>query len=123
MIDLKSEVLKANRAFYEIFRLGDYPRMDTIWSRQDDVSVHHPGWSGVDGRENVMASWYQLMVLAEPPPVYPSQETVILNGSKAVVFCVEEEMGNGEFSGSNIFVREGDDWRLLHHQAVELPPR
>ena len=122
MIGLKSEVLKANRTFYEVFRLGDYLRMDAIWSRVGDVSVQHPGWVNIEGREDVMASWYQLMVLGEPPPIYCSNEMVILNGSKAVVFCTEE-IGNAEFSGSNVFVYEAQDWRLLHHQAAPLARR
>ena len=122
MIGLRSEVLKANRTFYEVFRLGDYARMDLLWSQDEGVSVFHPGWDGIHGRGDVMESWYRLMVLGDPPPIYCYDETVILNGSKAIVFCTEE-MGNAECIGSNIFVYEARDWRLRHHQATPLPGR
>ncbi len=122
LADPRQGVLQANRAFYEIFRLGDFARMDGLWSRSNNVSVIHPNWSGIDGRDNVMASWYQLMVLQDPPSIYPCCETVILNGSKAVVFCVEQVL-SGEISASNVFAYENDFWRMTHHQAMPLPKR
>lgn len=118
----REAVLEANRTFYEIFRLGGYGRMDALWSKCEPVSVLHPNWSAIDGRENVMASWHQFMVLQDPPPIYPCNETVVLNGSKAIVFCTEQ-IGTAEIVASNIFTYENDYWRMTHHQATLLPQR
>ncbi len=96
--------------------------MDGLWSITESVCVQRPGADCIEGREAVMASWYQLMVLADPPAVYPNHETVILNGSKAIVFCTEQ-IGMAELIGSNIFAYEADSWRMTHHHATPLPRR
>ncbi|MGI9409502.1 MAG: nuclear transport factor 2 family protein [Hyphomicrobiaceae bacterium] len=115
-------VLDANRRFYEVFRLGDFLQMDLIWSRSETVSVHHPFGTGIRGRADVMASWYEIMVELDPPAIYPCNETVILNGSKAIVWCMEQ-FGSQEVTASNVFAFEAGGWRLMHHQAVPLPAR
>ena len=116
----KGAVLTANASFYDAFRAGDIVAMDELWSRKARVAVHHPGWPGIDGRAEVMASWVQVMVDAAPPPVVCSDECVILNGGKAVVFCIES-FGDTQIIASNIFHLEDGQWRMVHHQATHLP--
>ena len=122
LADPRQEVLAANRAFYEYFRLGDYISMDGLWSHTEDVQVCHPGAELIAGREDVMDTWYRILVMKDPPAIYPCCETVILNGSKAVVFCTEQ-IGTAELIGSNVFSYEGDGWRMTQHQATALPRR
>lgn len=118
---VKNDVLDANRAFYEAFRNGDMQRMDQMWSYDEQVSVYHPGWSGIVGRADVLASWRQVMVHSVPPDIYPSDVCIILSGEhKATVFCVES-IGDAAIFASNIFVLEDDVWRIMHHQATPLP--
>lgn len=119
--DLRTDVLDANRCFYEAFRNGDIEWMDQIWARHETVSVYHPGWSGIVGRADVMASWRQVMVHSVPPDIYPSDVYVLLSGKrKATVFCTEN-VGEAAIFASNIFVCEDEEWRLIHHQATPLP--
>lgn len=113
-------ILEANDAFYTAFRTRDFDSMDELWARQHDVAVYHPGWRGIDGRDAVMASWYRIMFVGEPPEIFPSEPTVIVNGTSAVVFCTED-VGDCRVIASNTFVLEDGTWRICHHQAAGLP--
>ena len=55
------------------------------------------------------------------PAIYPQAASVHLWGDTALVIC-EESFREGRLVATNIFVREADDWRLLHHQAGPLNP-
>ena len=116
----KEAVLTANDAFYAAFRSGDFQLMEDLWSKTRKVAVFHPNWPGIEGREDVMASWYQVMMVAEPPAIYPCDEKVILNGNTAMVIC-REDLGSREMIATNTFVRESAGWRITHHQASRLP--
>ena len=118
----KHDVLKANHEFYAAFRSGDFARMDGLWAQQHPVSVHHPNWAGIEGREAVMASWFDVMVVSEPPMVTVSNETVIITGTRAFVLCTET-FENTSVIASNLFVLEEGQWRMTHHQATHLPHR
>ena len=116
----KHDVLRANYDFYAAFRSGDYARMDELWASKHDVSVYHPNWEGIEGREAVMASWFEIMVVAQPPMVSVSDECVIMNGRRAFVLCTES-FDTTRVVASNLFVLEDGDWKMTHHQATHLP--
>ncbi len=122
MDDLKQDeaVLQANRSFYEAFRQRDYMVMEALWSRQPDVSCYHPGWPGITGREDVLDSWYSVLVLGDAPDIEVSGISVIRNGSTAMVFCTEH-LGSVSLIATNTFVIEDGQWRMVHHQAAHLP--
>lgn len=54
--EAKASVLHANETFYEAFRNCNYEVMDELWSRAREVTVVHPGWPGLMGREDVLES-------------------------------------------------------------------
>jgi len=56
-------ILEANDAFYAAFRQRDYLAMEALWSRQASVACYHPGWPGITGRDEVLDSWYSILVL------------------------------------------------------------
>ena len=114
-----AEVLAANELFYDAFRSGDVAAMEALWSERDDVSVYHPNWPGITGRDDVMVSWHQVMVLSEPPAIFCSNPTVIRRGRVAIVFCTEDIEGH-EMTASNVFVDQGGVWRMTGHHARPL---
>ena len=116
----KHDVLRANHEFYSAFRSGDYARMDALWAQKHDVSVFHPNWDGIQGRDAVMASWFEVMVVAEPPMVSVRDECVVITGRRAMVLCTEC-FDVTRIVASNLFVLEDDVWRLTHHRATHLP--
>ena len=122
MSDLMQDevILEANDAFYAAFRQRDYLAMEALWSRQSSVSCYHPGWPGITGREEVLDSWYSILVLGDTPDIKVSDTSIIRNGNTALVFCTER-LGQVSLIATNTFVVEADNWRLVHHQAAHLP--
>lgn len=112
----KSDVLKANDEFYDAVRAGDFTRLDDLWSRVRPVCVFHPGWTGLQGREDVMASWAEIFVTGNVPDVWPIDEQIIMTSKCAMVYCTEI-VGDARLSATNVFVREADGWRLTQHMA------
>ena len=74
----------------------------------------------IDGRADVMASWFEVMVVSEPPALVVSDECVIVTGQRAMVLC-KERVDNTEVVTSNLFVLEDGSWKMTSHQATYLP--
>lgn len=115
-----AEVLAANERFYDVFRSGDMVAMYELWSSREELSVYHPNWPGISGRDDVLASWHQVIVMGEPPAIFARAPTVIREGKTAVVFCIEMVDGE-EMTASNVFVLEDGEWKLTCHHARPLP--
>ncbi len=111
-----ASVLFMNDAFYDAFRSQDLETMDRLWSRQAAVACIHPGWQPLAGREEVMESWQGILGGTGGPEVFCLEPQAFVMGQTAFVICYEQ-IGNGVLVATNIFVKEGDDWLLVHHQA------
>ena len=112
----RSNVLKANDAFYDAVRAGDFARLDNLWSREREVAVFHPGWAGVSGRDEVMASWAEIFVAGNAPDIWPVDEHIFMTNSTALVYCTEV-IGTDRLTATNVFVREAGGWRISQHMA------
>lgn len=117
----KRQILAVNAAFYAALRAGDMAAMEALWSRRDAVSAHHPNSQGIEGRDQVMRSWRQIVAFGDPPDIHPVEPLAILSGATAMVIC-EEKLGAARTIATNVFVLEQGVWRLVHHQATRLPP-
>jgi len=113
-------ILEANNAFYAAFRQRDYLAMEDLWSRKSTVCCYHPGWPGITGRDEVLDSWYSILVLGDTPDIKVSDNSIIRNGTTAMVFCTEH-LGHVSLIATNTFVVEDGRWRMVHHQAAHLP--
>lgn len=119
-------VLLANAAFYDAFGQRDAAAMDAIWARDTPVTCIHPGWDVLAGRDAVMASWRDILGGPGAPPITCRNAVVYLYGETASVVCIERVPGGGLIA-TNVFVREGAQWRMVHHHAgpiasSALPP-
>lgn len=115
-----AEVLAANERFYDVFRSGDMSAMYELWSARGAISVYHPNWPGITGRDEVMTSWHQVLVMNDPPAIFVRSPTVIRRGKTAIVFCIEV-VEEAEMTASNVFVLEEGLWKLTCHHARPLP--
>jgi hypothetical protein len=113
-------VLFANEAFYRAFARRDLEAMDELWSRTAPVCCIHPGWAPIFGRDEVLASWAAILGDAESPDIECSGARAQLLGAAAFVVCYES-LGGGHLTATNMFVREGAVWKLVHHQAGPVP--
>ena len=116
-------VLRANDAFYEAFAAHDAERMDEVWARDRPVSCIHPGWTLIDGRAAVMASWRSILA-ANPIEIECSAARAYVAGDAAYVVCCEGLQAEPpRLVATNIFERELGEWKLVHHHAGHLPPQ
>jgi hypothetical protein len=115
----KDAVLAANLEFYRAFGGRDLAAMERLWARAAPVACLHPGWTALTDRRSVMASWKAIMTSPEAPRIAVFDERVFLYGDTALVLCVEELAG-GSLAAGNLFIREGGDWRIVHHQAGQI---
>lgn len=117
-------LLFANEAFYRAFADRDMEAMDEIWADDDSVACIHPGWGPLFGRDEVMQSWAAIIANPNSPDIACLSATAHIFGSAGFVVCYEEIAGQ-YLVATNIFVRDGSIWKLVHHQAgptATLPP-
>ncbi|NNL85452.1 MAG: nuclear transport factor 2 family protein [Myxococcales bacterium] len=113
-------ILAAHREFYRAFAAGDAEAMDACWAREATVLTAHPWRPSLVGREQVVASWRA--VLANPPPIHCSDESVTRLREVAVVTCVEH-VGEGSLSATNLLILEDGSWKMAHHHAGPMAPQ
>jgi ketosteroid isomerase-like protein len=122
-IDAATEVLAANRAFYEAFETRDMDAMSDVWEHSPRVSCLHPGWSRLDGWGSIAASFFGLFDGGAPLQFILTGERVEVTGLTAWV-TVDENILNGEASATaaavNVFVRHPDGWRMVLHHASHV---
>ena len=113
-------VLKANANFYEAFSNRDFSSMERIWSEGEHIAVIHPGWPALMGRRPVISSWKRIMEGGMSPKVSCIDAQATMLGETAIVVCTEI-LSDTELVATNIFCREEDDWKLIHHHSGPLP--
>jgi ketosteroid isomerase-like protein len=117
MSDEESDVLATNRAFYDAFAGRDMKAMDEIWARSAPVVCIHPGWRPLRGREQVMASWADILNGPSPPAISCAAPTAYVMDRVAFVICTEHIPPASFLAATNVFVREDGHWKLVHHHA------
>ncbi|MGO4725870.1 MULTISPECIES: nuclear transport factor 2 family protein [unclassified Inquilinus] len=111
---MAESALAANEAFYAALARGDAAAMTALWSHKRPVACIHPGWPVLAGREAVMRSWES--ILRTPPRIVAEAARVLEYGDTAVVLCIER-IGDNRLAATNVFTREPEGWRMVHHQA------
>ena len=109
-------LLFANEAFYRAFADRDRDAMDAIWGDREPIVCIHPGWDLLSGRDEVMQSWAAIMGNPNSPDIGCHATVAHSKGDVGVVICYEEL--DGQFLlATNMFVRDGRLWKLIHHQS------
>lgn len=120
-----AKLLFANEAFYHAFRNRDVEAMDAVWAKSSAVACIHPGWSALSCRDDVIASWRGILSNPQSPQIACRQPTARVIGEVGLVVCYEkfgEHMGGTVLVATNLFAREGGNWKLIHHQAGPCDP-
>lgn len=112
-------VLTANLDFYRAFNERSMKAMEALWSSTAPILCIHPGWNALAGREPVIKSWHAILANPDAPRVMCHDDRAFLYGDLAIVQC-EEELESGHLVATNMFIREGDAWKMIHHQASPL---
>jgi hypothetical protein len=109
----------ANDAFYQAFAAADLDAMDAVWATQANVFCCHPGWPPIVSRDEVMASWREILTGVRRVPVRCVAPKTTLHGQIGLVCCYER-FADQHLVASNLFIRAGDRWRMIHHHASPL---
>jgi len=121
MDDDAEAVRLANEAFYRAFRGRSYAAMESIWAKQAPVACMHPGMDVIRGRPEVLKSWRGILSHEGSPQLVCDRVEVHLVGDVAYVTCLEGTAGDPPaLVATNVYVREGETWRMLLHQAGPL---
>ena len=121
----ESEVLASNEAFYDAFNARDMDAMDRLWAKLAPVVCLHPGSTALHGRTQVIRSWQSILSSDGAPRVSVEGPRVVILGETAMVLCYERvtdpDTGTGAvLAATNVFVREGGEWRLVHHHSSAI---
>jgi ketosteroid isomerase-like protein len=114
----EADILAANAIYYRAFANGDFAAMSRIWA-DDQVSCIHPGWPVLIGRDEILESYREILSNPSQERIEPRNESVMLAGDEARVFCVEF-VGGAALATTNIFRRVDGIWRISHHQASPI---
>jgi ketosteroid isomerase-like protein len=121
------EVVEANARFYRAFETLDIAEMDRVWAHGDRVQCVHPGWPLLSGWDAVRASWETIFANTAEMRFTVSDVRTFVGGELAWVTCTENILSDvaGRVSvtailATNLFAREADGWRLVHHHASHV---
>lgn len=115
-------IAEANRAFYRAFMRRDTAAMDELWAAGCPVACLHPGQPPLFDRATILASWQAIMRNPQTPKeMRIAEDVVVVRGRMGMVIC-REILPKAHLVATNIFVREGDTWRIAHHQSAIAPP-
>lgn len=109
-------VMFANDAFYAAFAAGDLEAMGRLWAEDHPVTCIHPGWQPLFGYEAVMESWRGILSSGETAAIRCQDARVHAAGDLAWVTAFER-LPRGVLVATNLFLRRGAQWRMIHHQA------
>ncbi|MFD0898822.1 nuclear transport factor 2 family protein [Actinomadura sediminis] len=127
----RADVGEVHAEFYAAFEAGDYDRMAAVWADgpyAPAVSCVHPGWTMLRGREEVLRSWALIMANTTYIQFVLTDVETDVYGDHAVVTCKENVLtadedteagflAGGSIVATNVFVRAGEEWRLLLHHG------
>ena len=124
-----SDTLRAtNDRFYRALDALDLSAMDELWLHEPWVRCVHPGWDVLVGWELVRQSWRQIFESTNWMRVTATGVEVIAFGDVGLVSCSEnitakneEDVGLAVARATNIYLRQGEGWRIFHHHASPAP--
>jgi ketosteroid isomerase-like protein len=120
----------ANTALYDAVEHADLDALTQLWM-DDGVSVVHPGWPILTGREEVLRSYALIMANTDYVQFFLTDVDVSVHGDTALVSCTENILSGGpaEESGelgplvgqlvvaTNVFRRTSDGWKIWSHHG------
>lgn len=115
-----SAVLAANQHFYDALEARDLVAMSAVWEQSDNIVCVHPGWTILRGWVNVADSWDRILNGPGHNQFILTNTSVRVEGDTAWVVLDENLMTDGHtgtIACTNVFRRDGDDWRMVVHHG------
>ena len=127
----EDEVRQASDRFYAALNTmlnGDPGPMSAVWAHSVDVTTMHPIGEREVGWEQVRIPWEQVALLASGGQVRLRDQLIRVGTDLAYEVAVEE--GEITMAGervafnervTNIYRREGGEWKIVHHHSDPSP--
>jgi len=109
-------LLFVNEVFYRAFADREIDAMAELWSETAALTCIHPGWGMLEGREEVMESWAAIISNLDSPNIECRAPKAYLHGDTGIIICFEQ-IQDQYLIATNVFVREGKVWKMVHHQS------
>jgi ketosteroid isomerase-like protein len=133
-IEEREAVERVNQAFYDSVETGDLDALERVLldgPLAGSVTVVHPGWPVLRGRDHVLRSYALIMANTDYIQFFLTDVHVSVTGDTALVTCTEnilsgapaEEEGQlGPLVGqlvvaTNVFRRTEDGWKVWAHHG------
>ena len=113
-------ITQANQAFYDAHEARDLAAMAAVWEHSDRASCTHPGWPILRGWPLVEESWRRIFSGAGRNQFILTNISVEVHGDAGWVTVDEnlvDEGRTGTVAATNVFVRNGDEWKLVVHHG------
>jgi ketosteroid isomerase-like protein len=123
----EKEVAKANETFYRAFESLDINEMEKVWAKGAQIQCGHPGWRVLRGWGAVMESWRRIFENTPAIRFMLTDVSIQVRGNLAWVTLYENINSSVEGQAvsvtvltTNIFQKEDEGWRMLHHHGSSV---
>ena len=128
----EEDIRKASAKFYAGLNStlnGDSTPMADVWSHNPDVSAMHPIDAIAVGWDEIRASWENFAKISSNGRVELRDQRICVGEDLAYETGFEHVNGllgkdqiQAKYRVSNVYRREGSEWRMVHHH-VDFDPR
>ena len=128
----EEDIRRASDKFYRALDStlnGDSTPMADVWSRNADVSAMHPSDAIATGWEEIRASWEKFAKISSNGKVELRDQRICVGedlayeiGFELVNGLMGKDQVQAKFRVSNVYRREGSEWKMVHHH-VDFDPR
>lgn len=117
------DILLANTAFYRAFLDRNLAAMERAWATTIPLLCIHPGSSPLAEREQVMASWRDILGHERCPVLEYQVDRIVDYNEISLLTCYEwnTHQPNAALLATNGFAREDGIYRMILHHAGPVP--
>lgn len=124
----ENEVREASHKFYTALNRmanGEKNTMNDAWSHKSSVTAMHPIGGREIGWEKVNESFNQVAQIASQGTILLKDQSIQVSGNMSFEIGIEQlqkviiagEELNGEVRVTNIYQKEGETWKMIHHHS------
>jgi len=118
------KALFTNDSFYQVFRDRNIDGMENLWSQDAPLLCIHPGQQALTDRADIMNSWRAILGSEQCPDICFCVSEIVQHNNIFLIVCREwvDDQPKFRLLGTNGYIQEGDEYRMIFHQSGPVPP-